>query len=304
MAAAVGAQVFWGIFPAYIKLFQGVIAPLDLVAHRALWSFLVLAIWLAIASRLARSRNSASDVPAQPSLQQRLFGQSKTIRISVFAAVAIVVNWLMFVWAVSNDHAIDASLGYYICPQIVVLLGVVFLRERLTPLQWIAVLLATVGVTIMTWSANSNIWIGLVVAVAFALYSLIKKKTQLSAAEGLTMETGLMFLPVIAWFAWRTFSVGVSVIPQSATLSILLACSGFVTIAPLFLYAIAVKHLSLSTVGLLQFIGPTIQFFLGLFAFGEPVDSTRLFGFVFVWIGVSVYLYALHRRSRLAIKAV
>ena len=268
------------------------IEPLDLVAHRAVWSFAVLGIWLFVASR--RFQPAAGE---GTTLRQRLFGESKTIRAALFAAVMIAINWLTFVWAVNNDHALDASLGYYICPQLVVLLGVVFLRERLTPLQWTAVALATIGVSIMTWSAQSEIWIGLVVAVAFALYALAKKKTSLSAVEGLAMETGFLLYPAAGFLVWR-FANGATVVPESVTLSLLLICSGALTVAPLFLYAIALKHLRLSTVGLLQFIGPTIQFFLGVFAFAEPVDATRFVGFVFVWIGVSVYLYALRRRSR------
>ena len=296
LATAVGAQVIWGVFPVYIKLFDGVIDPLDLVAHRVMWSFLVLAIWMAIVS--VRSKLAKVDVSGSlASLRSQISNQPGTVRMSLFAAVVIVTNWLMFVWAIANDHVIDASLGYYICPQLVVLLGVVFLKERLTVLQWIAVVLAAVGVSIMTWSANSEIWIGLVVAIAFAIYALIKKKTQLSATEGLTMETGFLLLPAIAFMVWRTSVMGATVMPESITLSLLLACSGIATITPLFLYVIAVKHLSLSTVGLLQFIGPTIQFLLGLIVFGDPVDSTRLFGFVFVWIGVTVYLVALRNRS-------
>ena len=291
MATAIGAQFLWGVFPAYIKLFKDVIDPLDFVAHRALWSFLVLIIWVAIASR-----RSSRALDNQASLSKRLLGNSATIRMSLFAAMMIAINWLMFVWAVSNDHAIDASLGYYICPQLVVLLGVVYLKERLSTLQWTAVALAAIGVITMAWSANSRIWIGLVVAIAFAVYALVKKKTHLSAAEGLTLETGFMLLPAVGFLLWRSFVAGATVIPESTLLFGLLACCGLFTVAPLFLYAIAVKHLNLSTVGLLQFIGPTIQFFLGVFAFAEPVDSTRLLGFVLVWIGVSLYLFALSRR--------
>jgi chloramphenicol-sensitive protein RarD len=293
LATAIGAQVLWGVFPAYIKLFQGVIHPLDLVAHRAVWSFTTLVLWLVVTSAARPAIGSST-------LLQRLFGDSKTIRTAIFATVMIGINWLTFVWAVSNDHALDASLGYYICPQLVVLLGVVFLRERLTNLQWTAVVLATIGVSIMTFSAQSEIWIGLLVAVAFALYALIKKKTELSAVEGLTMETGFMFLPAIAFLLWRFAIDGGTIIPDSILLTLALLCSGVLTIAPLILYAISVKHIKLSTVGLLQFVGPTIQFILGVFAFAEPVDATRFYGFVFVWLGVSVYLFALHRRSRLS----
>lgn len=289
MATAIGAQILWGIFPAFIKLFQGVVEPMDLVAHRAIWSFMVLSIGLAVSTRWIASNKSNS-------LWHRITNNRATIPVALLATVFIGTNWLVFVWAVSNDHAIDASLGYYICPQFVVLLGVFFLRERLGRLQWIAIALATLGVTIMAWSAQSNIWIGLSVAIAFALYALIKKLTKLSAAEGLTLETGFMVLPAILFLCWRSTLDGVAVVPESATTGLLLILSGPLTVAPLFLYAIAVKHISLSTVGLLQFIGPTIQFFLGVFAFNEPFDSIRLIGFVFVWIGLGLYLSALTRR--------
>lgn len=270
------------------------IAPTDLVAHRAIWSFVSLAIWLLMISWMgSRKRNVAGS-----SLRQRLFSDYKTAATAALAAVMIVTNWLVFVWAVNNDHAIDASLGYYICPQLVVLLGVVFLRERLTPLQWTAVALATIGVSIMTLSGQSDVRIGLLVAIAFALYALVKKKTQLSAVEGLTLETMFMLLPAIAFLVWRFAVDGVTIFPASISLTLMLLCCGLFTIAPLLLYAIAVKHIKLSTVGLLQFIGPTIQFFLGVFAFAEPVDSTRFYGFVFVWIGVSVFLFGLYRRSK------
>ncbi len=266
---------------------------MDLVAHRAVWSFATLVLWLVLTSR----HDSKDRKLGRSPLRQRLFSDPKTIGTALIATIMIGINWLTFVWAVNNDHALDASLGYYICPQLVVLLGVVFLRERLTPLQWTAVVLATIGVSIMTWSAESKIWIGLLVAVAFAFYALIKKKTRLSAVEGLTMETGFMLLPAIAFLIWRFAIDGATVIPASIPLALALLCCGALTIAPLLLYAISVKHIKLSTVGLLQFIGPTIQFILGVFTFSEPVDATRFYGFVFVWVGVSVYLFALHRRT-------
>lgn len=273
------------------------IEPGDFVAHRAIWSFVSLVIWLLLTSK----KRSQKDIASGSSLRQRLFGDSKTIVTAILATVLIVINWLTFVWAVNNDHALDASLGYYICPQLVVLLGVVFLRERLTPIQWTAVVLATIGVAIMTLSGQSAVWIGLIVAIAFALYALVKKKTELSAVEGLTLETGFMILPAIAFLVWRFAVDGATIFPATIWQAVLLLCCGLFTIAPLLLYAIAVKHISLSTVGLLQFIGPTIQFILGVFS--EPVDNTRMFGFIFVWIGVSAFLFGLHRRSKAEIQA-
>ena len=282
--------MLWGIFPLFIKLFSGVVHPFDLVAHRAVWSFAVLVILLRLFSGTPKSKESVS-----LNLRQRLFGNAATIRMALFATLFILINWLVFVWSVDTGHALDASLGYYICPQFVVLLGVVFLRERLDRIQWIAIALAAVGVLIMTGSQQSNVLIGLVIAAAFAFYALVKKKTHLSSIEGLTMETGFMLLPAIAFLFWRSTIEGGTAFPESPRIWLLLICCGPMTVAPLFLYAFSVKHISLSTAGLLQFIGPTLQFFLGVFAFAEPVDSTRLYGFLFVWVGVSLYLFALFR---------
>ena len=290
MAAAIGAQMIWGVFPAFIKLFQDVVDPVDLVAHRAIWSFILLVVGVKIIFGFQRSER-------QESLVNRLRGDSSAISKAVLATVFIAANWLMFVWAVSNDHAIDASLGYYICPQLIVLFGVVFLGERLGKVQWIAVGLATIGVTIMACSAQSNVWIGLVVAVAFGLYALVKKKTSLGAMEGLSVETGLMLVPALLFLYWRSSFQGEIVWPEATSGKVLLILSGPMTVIPLLLYAIAVKHISLSTVGLLQFIGPTIQFFLGVFVFGELCGSLRLLGFVFVWVGVAMYLFGLTRQT-------
>ena len=290
-ATAIAAQVLWGGFPLYIRLFKGIVDPVDFVAHRAVWSFAVLAIWLSFFARRSQQ--------GEPRILNRLFSNLRTVTTAIFATVMIAINWLVFVWAVSNDYAVDASLGYYICPQIVVLLGVIFLRERLSPIQWTAVGVAAVGVLIMTGSGQGRPEIGLLVAAAFGVYALIKKKTHLSAPEGLCLETGFMLIPAVAFLVWRS-TVGATIFPESTLLTLALLCCGFATVAPLLLYAIAVKHLSLSTMGLLQFIGPTMQFLIGVFVFTEAVDITRLTGFVFVWIGVSTYLYGLHRRANRA----
>jgi len=288
MVSAIGAQILWGIFPAFIKLFQGVIAPQDFVAHRAVWSFVLLIVWMGFVYKFGKS-------PKNSSLKELLTDKA-TVGKALLATVFIVTNWLVFVWAVNNDHSLDASLGYYICPLLLVLLGVLFLRERLGMFKWIAIGLAALGVTIMTLSGQSKVWIGLVIAVAFSLYALIKKKTRTSAAGGLTMETGFMLIPAVLFLAWRATIEGVVVFPDSVSMKLVLLLSGPMTVAPLFLYAVAVKHVSLSTIGLLQFIGPTLQFLLGVFVFSEPFDSTRLLGFVFVWIGVGLYLYTLSQR--------
>jgi chloramphenicol-sensitive protein RarD len=290
IACAIAAQMIWGCYPLYVRIFKSIIEPLDFVAHRAIWSFSILILWMVFAAFLS-SKNSAASVG------KRLFGDRSVLRTAIFATVMLAINWLMFIWAVNNDHALDASLGYYICPQVIVLLGVIFLRERLNLVQQFAFVLASIGVGVMTFSNASKPWIGVVLAVAFGIYALIKKKTKLSSTEGLTLETGIMLLPAIGYLFWRSQYAGAAVFAETVELNLLLVLSGLLTVAPLVLLAIAVKHIPLSTAGLLQFIGPTIQFFLGVFVFGEPFDQSRSIGFVFVWLGVGLFLYGMRSRK-------
>lgn len=291
IACAIGAQMIWGGFPLYIQLFKGIIEPSEFVAHRVIWSFLVLIGWLIFAGIFFKPKPDRS-------VRRRLLGDWKVLRTAALATLMLAINWLTFVWAVNNGHALDASLGYYICPQVIVLLGVVFLRERLTVLQQVAFVLATIGVAIMTFSAASLPLVGVALAVAFGIYALIKKKTSLSSTEGLTLETGMMLLPAIAFLVWRTQVDGVAVFADSVGTNVLLLLSGLLTVSPLLLLATAVKHIPLSTAGLLQFIGPTIQFFLGVFVIGESFDRSRSIGFIFVWLGVGLFLFGIQRRTK------
>lgn len=291
IACAIGAQVIWGGFPLYIQVFKGIIEPSDFVAHRAIWSFVILIGWMICVGLLDPRKQFQSSA-------RRLVGDRKVLQTASLATLMLAINWLTFVWAVNNGHALDASLGYYICPQIIVLLGVFFLRERLTALQQVAFILATVGVAIMTFSAASMPLIGVALAVAFGIYALIKKQTSLSSIEGLALETGIMLLPAIAFLVWRTQVDGVAVFADSLGTNVLLLLSGCLTVAPLLLLATAVKHIPLSTAGLLQFIGPTIQFFLGVFVIGESFDRSRSIGFVFVWLGVGLFLFGAQRGKR------
>lgn len=287
LVCAILAQVLWGCFPMYVYVLRTV-EPIDFVAHRAIWSFFLLAnlVWI---SRWVRHPVLPSTDEVSTSLRD-----GKTIRLHALAALLIVINWLTFVWAVMNDHAIDASLGYYICPLVVVLLGVLLIRERLNNLKWIAVCLAAVGVVYTALSEGGLLWVPLAIAFSFGFYGLLKKKARLSSLAGLTLETGFLLLPALAYLVWRlvTTSGGLE---SPWWVYVLLFGSGLATIAPLAFYAAAVKHLPLSTVGFLQYIGPTIQFFTGIFVFGETLDYTRLIGFGFVWLGVLLFLISMRR---------
>ncbi|MDA7902130.1 EamA family transporter RarD [Mariniblastus sp.] len=293
LVCAVVAQVLWGCFPIYVNALR-VIAPFDFVAHRAAWSFLLLVNLVLISNWYPQI--------GLPKNQEIRLGLSsrKTILIYAIAAVLIATNWVAFVWSVMNDHAIDASLGYYICPLIVVLLGVVFLKEKLSKLRWIAVAFATVGVGYTTFAEGTLLWVSMAIAGSFGFYGLIKKRAPLSALGGLTFETGVLFLPAVAYLVWRAYASGVALGDYPIWVYILIVGSGAATILPLAFYATAVKHLPLSTVGFLQYIGPTIQFFVGVFWLNESMDYVRLTGFVFVWIGVVIFVIPMKNSAELA----
>lgn len=260
----------------------------ELVAHRSLWAF----FWLSLLMLSGRFLSARFDLPTASESALVLRNLRLLVNLAL-AAVLIAINWLAFVWAVNNDHKIDASLGYYICPQIIVLLGVVFLKERLRPIQWFAFVLAAVGVIWIAQSGNSVPWVGLAVAFSFGFYGLIKKTIAVSSYVGLLFETGFLLLPAIAFLLYRGWPLGDTVIGQPWWFNLLLVGTGIATIAPLAFYATAMKHIPLSTVGVLQFIGPTIQFLIGVLVFQEPFDTTRLTGFAFVWAGVILFMWAI-----------
>ena len=200
----------------------------------------------------------------------------------------------------------DVSVGYYICPQVVVILGVLFQRERLSRGQWIAFVVTSIGVLVMAGSESGFPWFGLVVAFSFGFYALVKKYIQCSALTSLTFETGILFLPAVAFLLYQGCWWSTGIAPEATTswispmgLQWLLVSTGIVTLLPLVLYVSAVKRLPLSLVGVLQFLGPTIQFVLSVFVFSEPLDQPRLIGIVLVWVGVVFFLRgARERRPR------
>lgn len=288
LICAVLAQVLWGCFPIYVFLLRS-IAPNDFVAHRAIWSFFLLASLVWISKWVHHAA-----LPTRQEVTTAIYERS-TLRLHAIAAFLILINWIAFVWAVMNDHAIDASMGYYICPLVVVLLGVVFLHERLNPLKWLAVVFAAFGVGYTAYSKDTAIWIPLAIACSFGLYGLVKKRARLSALAGLTLETGFLLVPALMFLGWQFWASGGVPVIRPWWVYVLLFGSGLTTIAPLAFYAAAVKHLPLSTVGFLQYIGPTIQFFAGVFVLGESLDLTRLVGFSFVWMGVVIFLVAMSR---------
>jgi chloramphenicol-sensitive protein RarD len=269
-----GAYFLWGIFPLYVKALHAVPA-LQIVSHRVTWSFAIL-LGLVLAGRNWKGFvKSASD--------------RKTLVIYALSAVLLSLNWLVYVWSVNAGHVVEASLGYFINPLLSVMLGVLLLRERLRPLQWLPVALAALGVAYLTIAMGVPPWIALALASTFALYGLVKKIAPLGSLYGLTLETGLLFLPALGYllFVEGQGSGAFGHIGWGGTL--LLAMAGVVTSIPLLLFASAARLIPLSMMGLLQFITPTCQFLIGLLVFHEPFSSAQLAGFSIIWLALAIF---------------
>lgn len=272
IAAAGTAFTLWGVFPAYLRLMQQV-PPLEILSHRVLWS---VAFLLAILG-IRRQWDWLAAVRAQP-----------RITLSFVASAAMLgTNWVVYIWAVNAGHVIDASLGYFITPLFNVLFGIA-LGERLRPVQWLSVLLAAGGVLWLTVSAGELPWIGLVIAVTFSLYGVIRKTASLGALEGLSVET-LVMLPAATAFLLLPGSGSSHAFGTEPTITALLLSAGPVTAVPLLLFAYGARRIPLSVVGLLQYIGPSIQLMLGVWLYGEPFGGARLLGFGLIWAGLALY---------------
>lgn len=284
---AVSANVIWGLFPIFWNLLQKTPAA-ELVCHRIVWAFVFS---LGIAAVRFRYSSRAVRETLLTALSQR-----KTWAMYATAAVLVACNWLAFLWAVTHDQVLLSSLGYYINPLLNVLLGVMVLGERLPVGQWVAIGLATVGVLIMATATGQIPWVSLVMASSFAGYALIKKQVKLDAMNGLTVETTVLIVPTLFYLA-LVYQTGGGVFGRGdPNTDILLIVGGFLTLVPLALFSAATQRVPLSLVGVLQFVGPTLQFLVGAFYFGEPLSNTRLFGFVFVWTGVAVFLWSQKRK--------
>ena len=266
------AYASWGLFPIYFKLTAHVPA-LEVLGHRVIWSFLTLAL-LAVA---ARRGLAAFRVPPG------------VYALYASAAVLIGINWFVYVWAVSSGFVVETSLGYFITPFVNVLLGVLVFGERLRRGQWAAVGLAAAGVLYLAAAYGTLPWISLVLAISFGSYGLVKKKVSLLPIVGLTLETGVLFLPALLYALALEAAGRASFLHVGAASDLLLVGSGVITIGPLLLFAAAVQRVPLSIIGLLQYIAPTIQFLLGVLVYREPFARAQLVGFGFVWAALAVY---------------
>ena len=238
---AVGAQLIWGCFPIYLDWLKE-IPSRDIVVHRTIWSFLLLSVLM-----IVNRQYPLAMLPSGKSVSKAIRTRASLLAC-LAAAILIAINWLMFVWAANHDHKVDASLGYYICPQVMVVLGVVLMGERLSLAQWIAVGIVSLGVIFCAQSGTGQVWISLTIACSFGLYALCKKRIKLAALDSLTIETGLLSVPALLFFAYLIYQGGELFSSHRQTNALLIGL-GVATIAPLALYAAALKHISLSLMG-------------------------------------------------------
>jgi chloramphenicol-sensitive protein RarD len=272
--SGVAAYAMWGFFPIYWKLLQQVPA-LQLLGHRICWSFGLLTVYILLSRQWEDFRAKAFN--------------RRTIGIYAIAGVLLSINWLIYVWGVNAGFIVETSLGYFINPLLSVLFGVIFLRERLRPTQWIPVVLAAIGVIYLTVTYGRLPWIALSLAFSFGLYGLVKKLSPLGSVYGLTLETGIVFPIALVYLAIVQSSGTGAFLHDGLTVDLLLIGAGIVTTIPLLMFASAAKQIPLNMIGVLQYLAPTIQFLIGVFVYKEAFDTTRLIGFSIVWLALIIF---------------
>ncbi|WP_338454664.1 EamA family transporter RarD [uncultured Alteromonas sp.] len=270
---AIAAYTMWGIAPIYFKQLT-VLPAAEILMHRVIWSVLVLVGLIAGLKQWAKVAAALRN--------------KKVMQVLFVAGILLGANWLLFIWAVNNDHILDASLGYYINPLINVFLGRLFLGERLRTFQRVAVVLAIVGVAILIFSYGRVPWIALILAGSFSIYGILRKQVAVDSLPGLFIET-LMLSPLAIGY-WLLFGSEYSnLFNNDASLNMLILAAGVVTTAPLLCFTAAARRIMYSTLGFLQYIGPTLMFVLAVYLYDEPLDEARLITFGFVWLALAVF---------------
>lgn len=278
-----GAYALWGFFPIYWKFLHHVPA-LQVIGHRIGWSFILLILIVLVTGQWRQFR-SALVAP-------------KTLGIYSIAAVLLTINWLVYVWGVNAGFIVETSLGYFINPLLSVLLGVIFLRERLRPSQWVPVALAAAGVLYLTFVYGRLPWIALSLAFSFGFYGFVKKLAPLGSLYGLTLETALAFPVALIYLAFVQATGTGAFLREGLQTDLLLIGAGAVTTIPLLMFASAARQIPLTVIGLLQYIAPTLQFLIGVFIYKEPFDQAHLIGFGIVWVALIIFWvenYLAHR---------
>ena len=277
----IGAYALWGVLPLYLHLLKD-IPPAQVLSHRVLWSLLLLAA-VVIATRRLRPLVAVA--------------RGRVLLMLTGSAALIAVNWFVYIWAVANAHLVEASLGYFINPLINVALGVLLLGERLDRLQGGAIALAAIGVLILAATGGGAIWISLSLALSFGFYGLIRKVAAIDALGGLTIETAILAPVALAVLLYASTN-GSGAFGRDGTMDLLLILAGPVTAAPLLLFAAGAKRLRYTTMGLLQFIAPTLQFLEAVLIYHEPIRLAQLATFALIWLGCGLYAWSSIAASR------
>ncbi len=279
------AYIIWGLFPLYFKAIQSVPAA-EIIVHRVLWSALIGALLLMVWKH--------------PGWWQALRDHPGRLAILALSGTLIAGNWLTYVWAVNNGRMLEASLGYYINPLVNVLLGMLLLGERLRRLQWVAVLLATLGVAQQVWQVGSLPWVSLALALSFGFYGLIRKKAPVAALPGLVVETWMLVPLALGWLLLNPAASTAQPAFYTSSEALWLIAAGPVTLVPLVCFNAAARHLPYTTLGFLQYLAPTLVLLQAVLLFDEHLSSSTLLAFMFIWAGLAVYTVDIiaHLRTR------
>ncbi|NRQ32556.1 EamA family transporter RarD [Nonomuraea sp. NN258] len=281
----IAAYTMWGLFPLYWPLLKPS-GAVEILAHRMVWSLVAVVAVLAVRRHWSWFR--------------ALLKQPKKLALLTLAAVVITVNWGTYIYAVNTGHVVESALGYFINPLVSVLFGVVLLRERLRTLQWVAVGFGALAVLVLTLDYGRLPWIALVLAVSFGVYGLVKKKANVGAAESLTVETLVLLAPALAYLVYLESSGQATFGHSTPTHALLLAGAGVITAVPLMFFGASAIRVPLSTIGLLQYIAPILQFMCGVLIAKETMPSSRWIGFSIVWLALAIFTYDSLRTARAA----
>ena len=285
LALGVAAYGLWGVLPVYFKALKS-IDSVDIVAHRIVWSAPVLAALLSFSGTWGEVREALSN--------------RRVVILLTVTALLIGGNWLLYVYAVNSGHILAGSLGYYLNPLANVLLGRIVLKERLSWLQWAAVALAAAGISALAIGALGQLWISLTLCASFATYGLLRKIAPVDAVAGLAIETAILFPFAAGWLLWG-LAAGTPIFGTAQFHVVLIAFAGVITATPLLLFTAAAKRLRYSTLGMLQFLAPTLQFLLAVSLYGEPFTSAHAIAFGAIWAALALYVLAIVRHARASV---
>ncbi|MFF0867803.1 EamA family transporter RarD [Nonomuraea sp. NPDC003560] len=281
----IAAYTMWGLFPLYWPLLKPS-GAVEILAHRMVWSLVAVAVVLAVRRHWSWFRELAR--------------QPRKLVLLTIAAIVITVNWGTYIYAVNTGHVVESALGYFINPLVSVLFGVLVLRERLRPLQWTAVGFAALAVVVLTLDYGRLPWIALTLAVSFGVYGLVKKQANVAATESLAVETLVLLLPALGYLIYLEFAGQATFGQQGFGHALLLVGAGIITAVPLIFFGAAAIRVPLSTVGVLQYIAPILQFIVGVTIAGEVMPPSRWIGFSIVWLALAIFTYDSLRAARTA----